>query len=102
MNGPDNQLTDADREEILRLVLTEASGADVGAKLEAYPVKARSTFRKAAFEAGLVRTSGLDRGGEEIRFNKPAQLSERGKRRLNELNARSSGSAPAANGGSDE
>lgn len=95
MSGPDNQLTDTDREEILRLVLTEASGADVSAKLAAYPAKARSTFRKAAFEAGLVRTSGLDRDGEEITFNKPAQLSERGKRRLNELNARAAGSDSA-------
>lgn len=91
MSEIDRQLTDADREEILRLVLTEASGTDVEEQLAAYPAKARGTFRKAAFEAGLVKANGLDRGGEEIRFGKPAQLSERGKRRLNELNERAAG-----------
>jgi hypothetical protein len=90
MMGPDRQLTDDDREEILRLVLTEAGGGDVEGELSAYPVKSRSTFRKAAYEAGLVTTKGLDRGSEEIRFEKPAQLSERGKRRLSELNDRAS------------
>jgi hypothetical protein len=88
IDEPAHQLTDEDREEILRLVLTEAGGTDVAALLGRYPAKARSTFRKAAFEAGLVRANGLDRGGEEIQFVKPAQLSERGKRRLAELNAR--------------
>jgi len=90
MTEPERQLTDADREEILRLVLTEAGGADVRQQLAAYPAKSRSTFRKAAFEAGLVKTSGLDRSAEEIQFGKPAQLSERGKRRLVELNERAS------------
>jgi hypothetical protein len=90
MKEPDRQLTDTDREEILRLVLAEAGGADVAEQLAAYPAKARSTFRKAAYESGLVKASGLDRGGEEIQFGKPAQLSERGKRRLGELNERAS------------
>ena len=90
MTQPDRQLTDDDREEIIRLVLTEDSGADVEKELAAYPAKSRSTFRKAAFEAGLVKSNGLDRSSEEIRFGKPAQLSERGKRRLSELNDRAS------------
>ena len=91
MNDIDRQLTDDDREEILRLVLHEAAGDDVEAKLATYPARARSTFRKAAYEAGLVKANGLDRGGEEIRFGQPAQLSERGKRRLTELNQRAAG-----------
>jgi hypothetical protein len=91
MKELDRQLTDTDREEILRLVLIEAGGTDVAEQLSAYPAKARSTFRKAAFEAGLVKTNGLDRTGDEIHFGKPAQLSERGKRRLSELNARAAG-----------
>src|SRR4051812_29021827 len=95
-NEHDRQLTDADREEILRLVLTEAGGVDVEQELSAFPAKSRSTFRKVAYEAGLVKASGLDRSAEEIRFGKPAQLSERGKRRLSELNER------ATQSGSDD
>ena len=92
-NDQDRQLTDADREEILRLVLIEAGGDDVERELAAFPAKSRSTFRKAAYEAGLVKANGLDRSAEEIRFGKPAQLSERGKRRLSELNERATQSS---------
>jgi hypothetical protein len=90
MKEIDRQLTDDDREEILRLILIEAGGGDVAGQLAEYPAKSRSTFRKAAYEAGLVKASGLDRSSDEIQFGKPAQLSERGKRRLSELNDRAS------------
>jgi hypothetical protein len=82
-------LNDQDREEILRLVLTEASGGDVSGQLGRFPVSVRNTFRRVVEEAGLVRSGGtlLSDHGEAV-FQQPLSLTERGRRRLMELNQR--------------
>lgn len=83
------ELTDADREEILRLILSEAAGADVTRDLNRYPVEARNTFRRVVQEAGLVRSGGSRTTPEgEILFEKPLALTPIGRKRLAELNER--------------
>ena len=83
------ELTDDDREEILRLVLAEADGTDVAGELGRFPADSRSLFRKVVIEAGLVDNTDLVAGeGAEQHFTGTPSLTPRGRRRLAELNAR--------------
>jgi hypothetical protein len=88
MSEEQREITDGDREEILRLVLSEAEGMDVAGALSRYPRAIRSKFRQVVCEAGLVK-GGLARpvNGESA-FGAGAALTDRGRRRLKELNAR--------------
>lgn len=90
MNDENRELTDADREELLRLVLSEAEGKDVSGSFASYPHAAISTFRRAAFQAGLVQAKGLVMKGDVEVFDGRTKLSDRGRRRLKELNERNS------------
>jgi hypothetical protein len=85
------ELTDDDREEILRLVLAEADGTDVAGDLGRFPAESRGLFRKVVIEAGLVAADlAADAGGEQ-RFTGTPALTPRGRRRLTELNAKREG-----------
>lgn len=85
----DRELYDEDREEVLRLILCEADGLDVRRELAAYPLSARSMFRKVVHEAGLVQSGGLAKGDAgEMLFDEPTTLTPRGRKRLDELNSR--------------
>jgi hypothetical protein len=88
MIDENREITDVDREEILRLVLSEAEGMNVAEALGRYPRGIRSKFRQVVCEAGLV-TGGLATpvNGESA-FGAGAGLTDRGRRRLKELNAR--------------
>jgi hypothetical protein len=92
MNSSANDITDTDREEILRLVLSEASGVEVEESLRRFPTGIRGKFRQVACEAGLVRGKLAKDGAGETRFASGSRLTERGVRRLTELNARKAGS----------
>ncbi|MEO5929736.1 MAG: hypothetical protein ABIR47_07380 [Candidatus Kapaibacterium sp.] len=85
MNNQD--LTDEDREEILRLILSEADGIDVRGELGKYPQPSRNLFRRVVREGGLVTSGDLsnDSSGES-QFVAPVKLTPRGRRRLQELN----------------
>jgi hypothetical protein len=98
MNDSEQGITDAHREEMLRLVLAEAAGEDVAGALAPYPSEERSRFRRVVVEAGMVKAKGLaTRKGETV-FEPPTQLSDRGRRRLKELNdRRASGGASQEN-----
>ena len=85
------ELTDEDRERILRLVLIEASGGDAGEELQGYPADARNLFRRVVVQAGLVKVKELKEKGVENHFVQP-KLSEKGARRLKELNGKFGGS----------
>lgn len=93
MNG--DELTDADREELLRLVLCEAEGKDVSEAFASYPHGAISTFRRAAFQAGLVQAKGVGMKGDLAAFEGRPKLSDRGRKRLKELNERKGGQTPS-------
>jgi hypothetical protein len=81
------ELTDDDREEILRLVLAEADNTEVAGDLARFPAEARGLFRKVVIEAGLVAGADLSAGeGGEQRFTGKPALTPRGRRRLSELN----------------
>jgi hypothetical protein len=81
------ELTDDDREEILRLVLAEADNVDVANDLARFPAEARGLFRKVVIEAGLVTGADLSTGSDgEQRFTGRPTLTPRGRRRLSELN----------------
>lgn len=82
------ELTDDDREEILRLVLSEADGVDVAADLGRFPAESRGLFRKVVIEAELVAAGGLAEKEGELRYAGEPKLTQRGRRRLTELNAR--------------
>ena len=89
MADNEREIYDEDREEVLRLILAEAGGADVRRELENYPVSVRNQFRKVVQEAGMVEAPGLRKGdGGELFFDAPAKLTPRGRKRLDELNAR--------------
>jgi hypothetical protein len=90
MNGNHKELTDEEREELLRLILMEASGTDANEQLERFPANARSLFRRVVVQAGLVKVKELSQHGMENRFVEP-KLSEKGLLRLNELNGRFGG-----------
>lgn len=91
MNGDDPELTDADREELLRLVLCEAEGKDMAEAFASYPHSAISTFRRAAFQAGLVQAKSVAMKGDLAVFEGRPKLSDRGRKRLKELNERKEG-----------
>ena len=89
MSDPGRELYDEDREEVLRLILTEAGGADVREALGNYPMEIRTTFRRVVQEAGLVESSALEKGdGGEWHFGERTSLTPRGRKRLDELNKR--------------
>jgi hypothetical protein len=88
VNENGREITDIDREEILRLVLSEAGGADVSEDLKRYPQVARSKFRQVVCEAGLVSAKLVTGSEGEIGFGEPKKLTERGRKRLNDLNTR--------------
>jgi hypothetical protein len=92
MNSSPEKITDTDREEILRLVLSEASGVEVEEALRRFPMGIRGKFRQVACEAGLVKGKLAKNGAGETRFASGSKLSERGVRRLTELNSRKAGS----------
>lgn len=93
------ELFDEDREEILRLVLCEAAGMDVRRELGEYPISARSMFRKVVHEAGLVQSGGLAKGDAgELLFNEPISLTPRGRKRLDEIDARRNAPGDVGNG----
>jgi hypothetical protein len=99
MSQNDRELYDEDREEVLRLILMEAGGEDVREKLAEYPVAARSTFRRVVQEAGLVQTKGLAKGDAgELLFDGPTTLTQRGRKRLDEINARRDAPGEQSNG----
>ena len=87
MNGDHRDLTDDEREELLRLILIEAGGTDAGEELRRFPPTARSLFRKVVVQAGLVKVRELSEKGIENHFVEP-KLSQKGARRLNELNGK--------------
>src|SRR5688572_19170961 len=92
MSEQNDSVYDEDREEVLRLILTEASGTDSRRELEAFPVAVRNTFRRVVLEAGLVQAKGLSEGLDgEMLFDEPITLTPRGRKRLNELNGRRGG-----------
>jgi hypothetical protein len=102
MTDNDRELFDEDREEVLRLILCEASGMDVRRELAEFPIAARSMFRKVVQEAGLVSSRGLAKGDAgEMLFNEPIALTPRGRKRLDELNSRRTTPGDATNGHSD-
>jgi hypothetical protein len=89
MSENNRELYDEDREEVLRLILSEAAGQDVYDELVEYPVSVRSMFRKVVYEAGMVQTVGLVKGDAgEMLFGDRTSLTPRGRKRLDELNAR--------------
>lgn len=97
MSEDGRELFDEDREEVLRLILAEASGSDVRRELDAYPLDIRSQFRKVVREAGLVESAGLEKDDSgELLFGKKTVLTPRGRKRLNELNIRRSSSNGSA------
>jgi hypothetical protein len=88
MVDENREITDVDREEILRLVLSEAEGMNVAEALGRYPRGIRSKFRQVVCEAGLVKGKLAAPVNGESGFGAGASLTERGRRRLKELNAR--------------
>ncbi len=83
-------LNDDDREEILRLVLMEAGGTEVAAPLAEFPAEARSTFRRVVCEARLVNGKLVEAEGE-MKFGGKPLLTDRGRRRLKEIDERRKG-----------
>ncbi len=82
-------ITDDDRERVLWLVLREAEGENIREEIEQYPVEMRNKFRKVVQEAGLVKSGPSQKGdGGELLFGKNTTVTERGKRRLQELGKR--------------
>lgn len=99
MQENNREMFDEDREEVLRLILCEASGIDVRQELAAYPSSARSMFRKVVHEAGLVQSAGLVTGDTgELLFKGPLSLTPRGRKRLDEINARHEAPGDTHNG----
>ncbi|HVK38526.1 MAG TPA: hypothetical protein VNA88_08355 [Candidatus Kapabacteria bacterium] len=99
MHENERELFDEDREEVLRLILCEAAGIDVRRELAEFPIPARSMFRKVVQEAGLVATKGLVKGDAgEMLFGSPTTLTPRGRKRLEELDARRSAPGDMTNG----
>jgi hypothetical protein len=89
MNENNRELYDEDREEVLRLILAQANGDDVDDALKSFPISARNMFRKVVQEAGLVETTGMVKGDAgEMFFADRTTLTPRGRKRLEELNAR--------------
>jgi hypothetical protein len=97
MSDEGREIYDEDREEVLRLILAEAGGADVRRELESYPLDMRSTFRRVVQEAGLVEATHMDKSDDgEMLFGKGTSLTPRGRKRLAELNGRRSSSNGSA------
>ena len=98
MQENDREMFDEDREEVLRLILSEVAGEDVRRELAEYPIPARNLFRRIVQEAGLVQTRGTSRGDAGEVLFEGATLTPRGRKRLDELNARRNAPGNQANG----